>query len=44
MLPAFLKVALQVSSLINKEDKEDNKEEVDKAFELKSALSSIKHS
>ena len=37
-------MASQALGLINKKDKEDNKEEIDKAFKLKSALSSIKYS
>jgi hypothetical protein len=42
MLPAFLKVTLQALGLINKENKDKDKKEVNKAFKLKSALSFIK--
>jgi hypothetical protein len=41
-LPVFLKVTLQVSGLINKKNKDKDKEEINKAFKLKSAFSSIK--
>jgi hypothetical protein len=44
MPPAFLKVTLQALDLINKENKNKNKKEVNKAFKLKSALSFIKYS
>jgi hypothetical protein len=40
-LPTFLKMTSQASGLINKENKDEDKEEVDKAFKLKSALSFI---
>ena len=37
-------VALQASGLADKEDKDENKEKVNKAFKLELALSSIKYS
>ena len=41
-LPTFLKVALQALGLIDKKDKKEDKEEVDKAFKLKLVFSFIK--
>jgi hypothetical protein len=42
--PVFLKVILQASGLINKENKNEDKEKIDKAFKLKLAFNFIKYS